>query len=266
MNKTLFFASLKANWKLLLGMFLLLLMYQSIIIGMYDPDNAAAMASMIELLPQALSSAFGYDVIATDLTGHIGAFMYGFLMLIFPLIYIVPAANNLVARHVDRGSIAYILATPVTRLSIARTQAVFLISSTAALLISLVITSILYCEIAFPGNLVYSDYLLLNLVTISVHLVLAGIAFFASCFFNESRNSLMLGLGVPLVFLTFQMMSGVSEKLEVLKNLTLFGLIDVYKIFGDHGYALIISAILLAVAFILIVISVRVFEKRNLNI
>ena len=75
MNKTLFFASLKANWKLLFGMFLLLLMYQSIIIGMYVPENAAAMASMVEALPQALSSGFGYDVVAMILPSQIVAYL-----------------------------------------------------------------------------------------------------------------------------------------------------------------------------------------------
>ncbi len=266
MNKTLFFASLKANWKLLVIAFFVLLMYQSIIISMYNPENVEAMATMIKALPEAMSAAFGYDMIATDLSGHLGAYLYGFLFLVFPLIYLVPAANNMIARHVDKGSMVYMLATPNTRTTISVTQAVFLVSSIAILLFSVVFTGVLLCEVMFPGKLVYGDYLLLNLVTIAVHLVLCAIGFLASCTFSESRRSIAVGVGVPVAFLLLKMMSGTSEQLEAMKYASLFTVIDIPKIFANTGYAMISSGILIIVAFILFVTGIYIFNRRSLTI
>ncbi|MBN2781405.1 MAG: ABC transporter permease subunit [Candidatus Marinimicrobia bacterium] len=266
MNKTLFFASLKANWKLLLGTFLVLAMYQSVIIGMYDPESVEAMKAMIEAFPEGMMSAFGYDLPANDLTGHMGTYLYGFLMLVFPLMYVVPAGNNLMAKHVDRGSMAYLLGTPNTRIRIARTQAVFFVSSTLLLFFSVVLFGMLMSESLFPGELIYGDYLLLNLVTVAVYMVLCGIAFLASCTFNESRGSIMAGLGIPGAFLIFKMMSAASDQLEGLKYATLFSLIDVPRIFEHSGYALLTSGILIAVSVLLFVLAIRIFNKRGLNI
>lgn len=266
MNKTLFLASLKASWKLWLGMFLILLLYQSIIFGMYDPANAEGMTAMLSTLPPGLVSAFGFDGISTDLTSFVGTYLYGFIFLIFPLIYIVPTANNLIARHVDRGSMVYMLATPNTRLKIASTQAVFLCTSTAVLLLVSILIGILFGHLMFPGRLNIVNYLLLNLVTISVHLVLCGIAYLASCYFNESKSAITVGIGIPLAFLIFQMIAGIGEKLDVLKYLTVFTLIDPQRIFSDHAFAGWSSLMLLAAAFLLMGAGVVVFDRKSMNI
>ncbi len=266
MNKTLFMASLKANWKLLTGTFLILLMYQSVILGMYDPENVEAMRSMVEALPESLSAAFGYDVLAVDLTSHIGAYLYGFIFLIFPLVYMVPAANNLIAKHVDKGSIVYMLATPNTRKTLAITQAAFMAGSTLILFLSVILTGIVMSESMFPGELIYRDYMLLNLVTVAVHLVLGGIAFLASSIFSESRHSVAVGLGFPLAFLLFKMLSDTGDKLEPLKYASLFSLIDVYRIFDDTSYALTSSALLILAAFFCFAAAVYIFDKRSLNV
>jgi len=266
MNKTLFLASLKANWKLLLSTLGLILIYQSTIISMYDPESTAGMNALVASLPEGMVTAFGFDGLASDLSSFIGTYLYGFIFLIIPLIYIVPTANNLIARHVDRGSMVYMLATPNTRTSIARTQGVFIYSSTMLLLIVSSLIGILIAELAVPGELLIGNYLLLNLVTLSMHLVLCGIAFLASCLFNESRPAITVALGIPIAFLFIDMLSGFSDKLDILKYMTLFTVLDVQKIFSDHAFGWWSSLIMLAVAGLLLLVSIRVFDKKSMNI
>ena len=266
MNKTLFFASLKANWKLLLTGLAFLLVYQSTIMSMYDPESTAGMNALVASLPEGMVTAFGFDGLASDLTSFIGTYLYGFIFLIIPLIYIIPTSNNLIVRHIDRGSMVYMLATPNTRPKIALTQAVFLYSSTTLLLLVSTLMGMLIAGLMVPGELATDNYLLLNLVTISMHLVLCGIAFLASCVFNESRPAIAVGIGVPLAFLLLQMMSSFGEKLNVLKYLTLFTVLDVQKIFSNHAYAWWSSIIMLGAAAILMFVSIRIFDKRSMNI
>lgn len=266
MNKTLFVASLKANWKLLLLTFSLFMIYQSTIISMYDPASTAGMNALMASLPEGMVTAFGFDGLASDLSSFIGTYLYGFIFLIIPLIYIVPTANNLIVRHIDRGSMVYLLATPNTRPKIALTQAVFLYSSCTLLLLLSALTGIAIAEFMFPGELAIANYLLLNLVIISMHLVLCGIAFLASCIFNESRLAISVSLGIPLAFLLLQMSSSFGEKLDILKYLTLFSFIDVQRIFTDHAFAWWSSLLLLTTAFVMMFVSIRIFDKKSMNI
>ena len=266
MNKTLFLASLKANWKLLLATFALFMIYESTIMSMYDPDSAAGMNALVASLPPGMVSAFGFDGLHSDLSSFIGTYLYGFIYLIIPLVFIIPTSNNLIARHIDRGSMVYLLATPNTRPKIALTQAVFLYASTAVLLILTVATGILLAGLMFPGELQIGNYLLLNLVTVSMHLVLCGIALLASCLFNESRPAITLSVSIPLIFLLLHMMSSSGEKLDVLKYLTIFSVIDVQKIFSNHAFAWWSSLIMLGAAFLLMFASIRIFDKRSMNI
>ena len=52
----------------------------------------------------------------------------------------------------------------------------------------------------FPGELDVPAYLVVNAGLLCLHLALGGFCFFASCLFNESRLSVALGAGVPVLF------------------------------------------------------------------
>ena len=58
---------------------------------------------------------------------------YAMLGLIMPLVYVVVTANSLVASQIDRGSMAYTLSTPITRLKVVFTQAAYLIVALLAM-------------------------------------------------------------------------------------------------------------------------------------
>lgn len=266
MNKTLFKASFKENWVLLLVTFLIVLMYQTLIINMYDPENADAMAEMVKLLPEGMMAAFGFDAVVQDLTSHVASFLYGFLFLVFPLIYVIPAGYKLIGKHVDSGSIAYMLASPHTRKTIAGTQAIFLITSTTLLLAAEVLMGILFCSVAYSGMLDIGNYLLLNLVTLGIFYVVSGIVFMASSFFNESGKILGFAIGIPFAFFIFKMLYSAGDKLDFFRYLTLYSLVDAEKIFAGNGYPWIVTLILFGAAGLIYGLSIYLFDKRSLII
>lgn len=101
-NQTLFKRELKANFKVFIIIFAVLMMYITIITGMFDPELGSVLEQFTKVMPE-LMNAFGM-------------------------------ANQLVARYVDRGSMAYLLATPSSRLKIILTQACVLWISLALLI------------------------------------------------------------------------------------------------------------------------------------
>lgn len=266
MNKTLYKASFKSNRILMLIISLVLLMYTSIIISMFDPDSSNAMAEMLEMMPKGFGTAFGFDTLATDLTSHIGTYLYGFIFIMFPMIYTIIVANNLIAKHVDKGSMAYILSTPNTRINIALTQAIFLLSTLTIIFIFETAMGIIISQAMFKGLLDVNKFILLNLVTLSVFFAVSGIGFMFSCVFNESRYSIAFVTGIPIAFLVIKMLSGVNADLQWLKYLTIYSFIDINQIFTNSSFITIAIVSCLIIASIFYGIAVTIFNRRSLTI
>lgn len=264
MSWTLFKTTLKANWILALVFTLILLIYVTTSASMFDPESAETMEAMLELVPDYMARAMGFVNFGTDLTQYLGNYLYGFIMIIFPLIYCVILANRLIAKHVDSGSMAYLLTTPTTRVEIAATQAAYLVGSLAVVLAISVAVAIGIGESVFPGMLDIPAYLMLNLVTYLTLTVAAGIGFLSSCAFSQARHSLAFGAGIPVLFFVFRMVSEIGEETSWLRYFTVFSFIDVEEILAGSGFALVAIAVLLPLALILFGAGVWIFDRRSL--
>ena len=226
MNKTLFKKTIKTNWLIGVIIFAVMMMYLSIIISMFDPENVEGIMAMIETMPQELVAAMGLTEMGTTLTTFIASYYYAFIALMFPMIYCVIVANRLIAKHVDKGSMAYLIATPNSRIKIASTQAIFLLFSITLLFILVSLSGILISQALFPGQLEIGAFLLLNFITMVIFYAISGISFFFSCLFNETKYSLAFGAGVPIAFFVLNMLSNVNEQYTWIGNLSLFSLIE----------------------------------------
>ena len=225
MIPTLYKKDWKAHWKLTAALLALLTMYITVIVGMYDPVNNDILQRLASMkMSEQLLAAFGFTAPPPGLLGFLAGYLYGFLLLTLPLVLLVFLANRLVAALVDRGSMAAILATPHSRRAVAGTQALFLISAAVVVVAFVTALGLAVSEAKFPGLLDKAAFLKLNGGLLVVLLCVSGIAFFASCLFNESRWSLSLGAGLPVFFLLVQMLHNANPKLGWLKHLTLFSL------------------------------------------
>ncbi|MGL4336271.1 MAG: ABC transporter permease subunit [Turicibacter sp.] len=261
---TLFKRTVESNYKIFLIFLAVLMLYFTIIIGMYDPSIDDSMAALIETLPKEFMAAFGFSGADAGLMSFIATYYYGFLILCFPMIYEIIISNRLIAKHVDNGSMAYLLATPHKRYSIALTQAKFLAGSLIVLIGVLTIVGIGFCEMMFPGELDIKAFLLLNLGALLLHLVISGIGFFASCLFNETKNSLAIGAGIPIAFLLIQMIANIGDKLENLKFVTLFTLFNPSDIIAGSNSTIICFSVLAILAVIGYAGGIYIFNKKDL--
>ncbi len=263
MSKPLLKATIKQNYIVLIIILAVLMFYLPTIIDMYDPKTQATLNEMIKTLPRELVSAMGFDGEANDLLGFIATYFYGFLILLMPMIYCIIVANRTVASHVDKGSMAYLLSTPNTRSKIAVTQAVFLLASITLLLGIVTAAGIFMCQVMFPGDLDVPKFILLNTGALLLYYALTGIGFFASCFFNDTKNSLAVGAGLPVAFLVLQMISDIGGSMEFLKYGSLYTLFDPERIISGEGYGL--SFIILgAIAAVTYAAGIIAFHKRDL--
>ena len=184
-----------------------------------------------------------YEVITI---GFLSSYFYGFLIIMFPMIFDIILANRLIAKQVDRGSMSNILATPNTRNKISLTYMTSMLIGVTVLISFNTVVGIIAAEANFSGQLDISKFIVLNIGALLLHYAISGICFFASCFFNDTKNSLAVGAGVPIAFFLIQMLANMGGKLENMKYLTMYTLFNPDGIIAGETNA-IISIIILGV-------------------
>lgn len=265
MSITLFKATLKKNWILLLIFISVLMLYTLEMTLIYSPEDMEALTSMLKVFPKELMKAMGFSNAVTDLTAYLASWLYGMLMFAFPMIYCIILGNKLVAKTVDNGSMSYLLSTPNSRVKIIVTQGIYAILSVAVLFAAMFSISVLICEAKFPNLLDIGAYFKLNVTTMLVNMAVMMITFFFSCLFNESKYSLLFGAGIPILFLLMNMLGGISKDAEFLKKISIYGWHDPVKLVQGSDYSNL-NMLFIGIIIVLFIASVLVFKRKRLPI
>lgn len=262
---TLYKKEWKSNGILLLIFLAVLTMYAVMIVSMFDPAMGDSLRFLAESMPE-LFAAFGMADVGTTLLEFVTGYLYGMLFVAFPGVFLIILANRLIARYVDQGSMVYLLSAPVKRRRIAVTQAFFLITALAAMVIYVTVLILIVSQILFPGDLATAAFLRVNAGLFGLLLFFGGACFLASCIFNESKNALGIGTAVVVYSILVQMISQVGDKFENLKYLTPVTLFDIDGLAAAQSSAWFSCGILYIGGILLIVLGILLFERRDLPI
>lgn len=262
---------LKFNIKQNYGIFTIIsgvmILYVTVIINMYDPKGLDELIALANFkMSSELMTAFGFNIeVNASLVTMVASYFYGMLIYFVLIIYVIMVSNRLMVEHVDKGSMAYLLSTPHTRIQIASFQAIFFILSIALQILILTLVGWAASEASFPGLLDVNAFLMLNLGVFLLFAALSSISFLASCIFNETKNALALGAGLPLAFIIIDILGNVDEKLNVLHNFTIITLFDANAIIANGAY-LVNFLIMGAISILLYISGIWIFSKRDLSL
>jgi len=260
----LFKREMKANNKLLVIFMYILTLYIVMMVYMFNPESGTGWDDIIKLMPGIMKAA-GFTAAGNTLIGALATGLYGMIVLMVPVVFSIILGNKLVAGYVDRGSMAYLLATPNKRVKIALTQALCMWVSIGILITYVTVAIIISSAIMHPGMLDIRKLVLMNVVIYFLHIAIGGICFFASCISNDTKRSFAIGAGIPVTFFLIQMLANLGDKLENLKYLTIFTLFNTSDIIAGKSVVFPIL-ILVAVAIVLYGIGIYIFSKRDLPI
>ncbi|HHT86805.1 MAG TPA: ABC transporter permease [Clostridiales bacterium] len=264
-NFTLYKRGMQGSWKTLLIFAAVLAMYFAIIISMFNPEIGSALEEFAKAMPE-LMAMVGMTPASAELISFMSAYLYGFIMLVFPMIFSIIIANKLIASHVDKGSMTYLVAAPVKRSTVVFTQMKVLCTGLFALVLFATVLGIVVCEISFPGELDIVRFALLNAGVLCLQLFISGICFLASCVFNESKYAVSAGAGIPALAFIIQMLANAGQDLEKFKYATFFTLFNPDGIIAGEASAYLGMAILLVGAIALFALSIIVFSRKDLHI
>lgn len=265
MNRTLFAKELRANLFVSLIIAAVLAMYIGVIVSMYDPELGESLDAMMQSMPE-MFAAFGMSVQATTLIDFMLNYLYGFLLTIFILVLILIVTNKLMVRYLDRGAMAYLLATPNSRTRIALTMVGVMVTILVALMAGVTALEVGFAEALFPGELDMQALMQVNAGLLALWLAMAGLCFLSACLFSNATAALWVGGGLNILFFLMQMASQVGDKFEFLKNINPLTLFDYYDLAAGDASA-VGGAIALAVgAVALFAVAVAAFDRRDLSI
>lgn len=260
----LFLRETKRNLSLLAIFAGILALYAVVILTMYDPELGDSLAMMKEAMPQ-LFAAFGMSDPGTSLAQFLANYLYGFLFLALPLITVILLTNRLLAGYLDRGTMAWLLATPRSRRQIAASQALFLVAAILAAVVYAGGLCTLLSALLYPGELDILPFLRLNLSLAALLSLLGSLCFLGVCTLPDSRHGLAAGGGLCVLFMLLQMLSQAGEKWEWLRYLTPLTAFDSAALARGEGS--LFPALVLAIsALALYVAGVGIFTRRDLSI
>jgi ABC-2 type transport system permease protein len=164
-----------------------------------------------------------------------GIAYYNMLPGIFVGIYAITIGNRLISAKVDRGTLAYVLSTPVSRRAVVATQALFFAGS-LALMCALAgtvhaVAALLSDHGADAGEV--QTIVKLNIGLLALALAFSGICFAASSVFNLSKHTIAVGGGLIAAFVLAPIIAMFGENFAFLRNLTIVTLYDVPSIMAS---------------------------------
>lgn len=265
MNNHLYRQMMKSNMKSILGFGIGSGLYILLIISIYPSfANSAEFQQLLDMYPESLLTAFGIEGLS-ELTDFLSGQYYGMLYLLLLSIFSIVTAAKLLARYVSQGSMSYLLATPLSRTTIALTQALVLISS-------LFLITAFATAFTFLGQFVSLDepviktgsFLTMNVTGLLLFVAISSYCFFFSAVCSDDKKAVGMSALITISMYAFDLVGKLSVDFEWMRHLSLFSLFNPSEI--ARGDATAGGEILLftTIAIIFYTAAIICFKKRDL--
>ncbi|MEM5657390.1 ABC transporter permease subunit [Bacillus toyonensis] len=187
------------------------------------------------------------------------------MFIIILTIFCVTVATHLIARHVDKGAMAYLLATPVSRVKIAITQATVLILGLLIIVIVTYVAGIVGAEWFLKDNNLNKElFLKINVVGGLIFLVVSAYSFSFLVYVMMKERHLVIQASLTILFFVLDMVGKLSDKLEWMKSLSLFTLFRPKEIAEGTYNIWPVSLGLTVGAVCIFLLAIVMFRKRDL--
>jgi ABC-2 type transport system permease protein len=191
---------------------------------------------------------------------------YNMLPGLISAIYVIITGNKLLAQQVDKGTMAYVLSTPVKRSKVTATQGLFFLGS---LLLMFAVAAAAHCIAHYigSGSITAADIghvALLNLGLFCLNAAFSGICFLASAVFNLSKYAIAVGGGIVGAQILMSIMGMFGSSFRWMRSFTLVTLFDINSVLANSGDFIWKFIVLAAVGAVCYTIGSVAFAKRDL--
>lgn len=268
MNRVLFATMLKIQTRNMANYAIGMMAYMLLFLFAYPSiAKSSGFNSLLKSLPQNLVRVIGYQSGISHLSGYLAGEFYGLIYILILAIYVIITSTKLIAHLVDHGSIAYLLATPLSRTTIAVTQALVLLVCIIIIGSLTMLTALVgqhFLVRADPFNVPY--FIEMNVVGMLLFFVIGAYSFVFSCLFQEERSALAASSILTLAFYALHVVAMLSPNVSWLTRLSIFSTFDPQKLVQGQGHFAVISWSLLFASLALFGVAVTGFRHRKLSL
>lgn len=190
---------------------------------------------------------------------------YSYMLLVIAM-YLAYLASGLVAKDVENKTADLFLSTPIPRWRYVLEK--FLAISVISVLMALVVTGAIWLGVASAGSdeVSFMDVLATNVAAIPLMLAFASFSLVFSILLDEQKKA--MGASFAFIFLTyaFHLGANISEDLEALKGWLPFNYVDFANSMVNATVDAGDAAILLLVTAGVLLLSLALFERKEIYI
>ncbi|MBB3111917.1 ABC-2 type transport system permease protein [Paenibacillus phyllosphaerae] len=241
--------------------------YMVLMLGIYPSiaSNSQAIDELVAAMPEGIGRAFnltsGFGTAQSFISGE----YYGLILVLILSVFSVLLATQLIAKLVDQGAMAYLLAAPLTRGKVAFTQASVLVTGLALIMGMTTIAGFAGAAIFLEdGALDSGRFLALNGMAFLLFFAVGGIAFLVSAVSNDEKRALGISGAITFGFFTLDLLGRLSGQLDWLRAVSLFALYRPGEIVEGSGPAPLFGAALLTIGAAAFAIGIVRFRRRDL--
>lgn len=224
MNRALFRAMMKQKGKKIAKLSTGIILYETLLTWVYPViSEHPAVTEIAESIPSAVKTVFGIskdarmDTFEAFISGQFFARIWAMLMVL----YNVETANELLAKMVDDGSLAFLLSTPVPRDEFISTQALVLLSGNA-LLALFTLLGLYGGTYRFGISIDRWKYFCFGILGFTFFSFIGLYSLFFSALFAEGDLAFSFAAGLTLAFYALDVAGGLSDRLSWVRKLSLF--------------------------------------------
>lgn len=267
MNLSLYTQMMRTNMKIFFGFGIGSAAYVTLMTTLFPmiQNNMEQIDEMIKIFPEALLRALGLESMSSY-GQFIAAEYYGLFYLFILGAFTVMMSIHLIARLIDRGSMAYLLSTRVSRAEIVMTQIVVLISGLLIIHILTFLAGFIAAKLSIEteSTIAFIEFFQINFIGFLLFFAIGGYSLLISALFNDEKNVFAVAGGLTFVFYVIDMVGKIVIKIEWIRHLSLFSLYEPGKIANGDTNIWLSSIIFIAIGIIGYILAILIFRKRNL--
>ncbi|WNS74903.1 ABC transporter permease subunit [Bacillus sp. DTU_2020_1000418_1_SI_GHA_SEK_038] len=229
-------------------------------------EGQKSMESLFDAYPESMKQMFRMDQLNLGtLIGFYGIEVY-MMTTLLGSIYAALLASNILAKEENEKTIEFLLSKPVSRSQVVAEKLMAVIVNLFILNIVSTLSSIIGFQFAKDEAIPWDTFTLLTIATLLLHVTFAAIAFMFSSIMRKTRNVLSVSLAVVIVSYFINIMSGLSEELDILKYFSPFKFVDAANIINDQMIEPIYLILIGAIILISVSVSFMIYKKKDISV
>lgn len=201
-----------------------IVLYEGLLTWVYPLiSKNAAVSGIVDSIPSTVKTVFGVSpkAKADTFEAFISAQFLARIWSVLMALYGIKAANDLLSKLLDEGSLVFPLSTPVSRINILTTQTAVLLSSNATL-VAVTMMGLFVGTFWFRIRIRYSRYLNLGALAVAFFSLISSYSFLFAAWSEDGEKASAYAYGLTFAFYALDVIGGLSNKSAWVGNLSIF--------------------------------------------